>query len=433
MSNENQIHLKTSSISNVHFQSYTNDFTFFVNGEEFKTSRIVSDLLSPIISNEHLNDPTFSNFTINTKSKGDFHNVLKLLTFEYHNISDNELPFIFEVFKILHNDFIEFVCKEEFTEIKTSSVFSRFKKHLKNPKFYQKILLSEIDFISSHFTELSESHFDDFASLDLDTLLSILDNPKLQTNDEDQLLKFVNKLYSNDSTFSILYETICFANVSSEAISEFIENYDFNELTKMTWQKLCDRLIIEIPNQNQQVTQSGNLLKNRKVFSFNGQNPFSGIINYLNTKTSFEIEKEIRVTASSFTYQKRNPLNVTFHNDRDKLFCSKNEPNSWICFDFKEHRVVPTAYSIKSTENFTAGQHPENWVIEGSVDGEAWMTVDEVKNNSDLNGNGLFHTFSINKKNLPPFKLIKIRQTGKNWLDDDQFIIDSFELFGTFL
>lgn len=40
--------LKASSICDVPFQSHTNDFTFIVNGKEFQTSKLQSDLLSYI-------------------------------------------------------------------------------------------------------------------------------------------------------------------------------------------------------------------------------------------------------------------------------------------------------------------------------------------------------------------------------------------------
>ena len=56
MSNINKIQLKPSSILNVHLQKYPKDFTFIVNGKEFQTSRIISDLLSPKICKNHFND-----------------------------------------------------------------------------------------------------------------------------------------------------------------------------------------------------------------------------------------------------------------------------------------------------------------------------------------------------------------------------------------
>ena len=48
--------LKTSSIEEVPLQSYNKEFTFIVNGEEFYTSKVESDLLSAKINKIHLND-----------------------------------------------------------------------------------------------------------------------------------------------------------------------------------------------------------------------------------------------------------------------------------------------------------------------------------------------------------------------------------------
>lgn len=48
------IKLQTSCIFNAQFEIYEKVFSFIVNDEEFKTSKIVSDLTSPHISNEFI-------------------------------------------------------------------------------------------------------------------------------------------------------------------------------------------------------------------------------------------------------------------------------------------------------------------------------------------------------------------------------------------
>ena len=66
------IQLQTASILHVPFSKYGKDFTFIVNGEEFHTSQIIADILSPKISQMRITDPTLLVFSINTHSKGDF-------------------------------------------------------------------------------------------------------------------------------------------------------------------------------------------------------------------------------------------------------------------------------------------------------------------------------------------------------------------------
>ena len=90
------IKLKNSCIVNVPLHNYEKSFTFIVNGQEFKTSRIIADLLSPTLSKIHLNDPTVDIFTINAEHKGDFSHILDLATFcltTYYKINNYKIFF----------------------------------------------------------------------------------------------------------------------------------------------------------------------------------------------------------------------------------------------------------------------------------------------------------------------------------------------------
>ncbi|KAK8896115.1 hypothetical protein M9Y10_014006 [Tritrichomonas musculus] len=90
MSSKSYIQLKTPSISNVPIQTYGN-FTFIVNGEEFQTSRLISDLISPLICHIHAVDPAVYQFYFNTKNKGDFTTILNLVAFKRNEISYDEI------------------------------------------------------------------------------------------------------------------------------------------------------------------------------------------------------------------------------------------------------------------------------------------------------------------------------------------------------
>ena len=95
MSYINKIQLKTSSILSVPLQNFTEEFTFVVNGKEFKMNRLISDLLSPKICKIHMNDPTFNKFSINTQHSGDFSRFLQLINFNEIKIQDDEVDFFF--------------------------------------------------------------------------------------------------------------------------------------------------------------------------------------------------------------------------------------------------------------------------------------------------------------------------------------------------
>ena len=233
MSLNTQIRLKQSSILAVPIQNYDNDFTFIVNGEEFKTSRLVSDLISSKICHIHITDPTFNIYGINTKAQGNFSNILQLISFEPTVLSDQELPFIFEVFEKLGIESIELPELPENSDITLDNVLALLQKHEKYSDIYSKQLEAEISFASSHLSELIESKKEDFLNLEICTIESILSNEKIELND--------------------LYESVLFANVSSEKMLEFVLLFDINDISHETWTKISDRLICDIKNKDKKM------------------------------------------------------------------------------------------------------------------------------------------------------------------------------------
>ena len=77
---------------------------------------------------------------------------------------------------------------------------------------------------------------------------------------------------------------------------------------------------------------------------------FSGIINHIQKNKS---ENEINITSSSTYGSNYNPTNSILYESRENIFCSENKPNSWICFDFKDHFVIPTDYTIRTPDWWT--------------------------------------------------------------------------------
>jgi hypothetical protein len=60
--------------------------------------------------------------------------------------------------------------------------------------------------------------------------------------------------------------------------------------------------------------------------------------------------------------------------------------NNWLCYDFKERKIVPTHYTIR-TNNGVA--HLKSWVVETSKDRENWQEVDHKESTNSSTGRGL--------------------------------------------
>ena len=438
MEMKNQMQLKPSSILNVPIQNYDNDFSFVVNGKLFKTSKIVSDLLSPTICRLHSNDPTIDVFNINTAHQGDFSRILNLINFNKTEITDNDLPFFSEVFEILGTGSIEFSLINQTSEITIDNVFHLLQNHEKYYKFFSSQIAAEIEFISSHFNELCETKEEEFYKLDFDALFQIINSPKLLLKSEDQLLNFLNRMYSNNSMYSIFYETVFFSNVTIEAISEFITLFDVNDMNDSIWQRICERLKEKIECKNDIMIkgryESEKVDENQGfiLFKCSNEKKFEGIINYLNQKSNGLIKNLIGITSSS-VYDSNDihqPINIALFDDQKKRFRSMDSPGSWIRIDFKDHRIIPSDYAIRSTEWGVNCGHPANWVIECSKDGSSWTVVDEQRNCSYLNGKYQVHSFKISSQCDSEFRYIQVRSTGQSWAGTNTLAFDSFEVYG---
>ncbi|KAK8840628.1 hypothetical protein M9Y10_030402 [Tritrichomonas musculus] len=434
MSQETQIKLNPSCILNVPLQTYDDDFTFIVNGEEIKTSRLISDLLSQKICQNHINDPTYDTFILNTQSRGTFSHLLNLLTFKTTTIPENEVPFICEAIEKLCNDSIEITDNTSIDEITTDNVLSLIQCHEQYPRFHCQRLSKEIEFASENFHDLYSEHKEQLKLLTIESLHSIFKHPNFQVENEDEVIEFINELYKTDKKHVYLYEHVFFENLSVGSACSFVDLFLIDDIGSCVWKAICRRLTQEVVQKESDNCKRYKENKNQgTIFNRENGKDFSGIINHLRSKSN--IENEINFTSSG-NYSNSGSLlarSVSLFEDEGRYFYSAKSPNSWICLDFKDHRVIPTAYTIRTRHCGTNDRHLKSWILEGSKDNDSWKTLDEQNDCSHLNGNRFFHTFNINQNNTEEYKYLRIKQTGPNWNNDNYLIIDSFELYGTLI
>lgn len=428
-----KIQIKPSCILNVPLKMYSDDFSFIVNGKEFKTSRIISDLLSPRICQIHTNDPTVDRYEINTQHSGDFSHILDLFNFKQNNLPESELPFILEVIENLDNEFIEYdEVKQE--DLSIDNVLERLKKHEKYKKIYSNVFSSEIEFIASHFSEICTGHEEELLKLSIESVEEIVKSKNLQIETEDELVRFLNVLYNKDHGCAPLYGSVLFENVSSEMMKEFISIYDASDMTCETWKSLSKRLELQTQKNEKLVNKN----RYKKVtprgieFVSTNENEFKGIINHLRSQSNNKIENEVIVTASSVLHNvvKYHPQNVVLFVDQSKWFGTNNEPNCWLKLDFKDRRVIPTDYIVKSFPAGVNSYHPKSWLIEGSNDDQNWDSLDKQDNCSYLNGYNCVHTFKMSHQSTKEYRYIRMKLTGPNWHGNNYFAIDSIDIYG---
>jgi len=220
-----------------------------------------------------------------------------------------------------------------------------------------------------------------------------------------------------------------------------IENYDkkIQEKEKEIAEKnkLIEAKDSNIAEKNKTINDKDSIIK-EKVRQINkcieGEYPlqsdlFSGIFDGISKKLSIVLAdtSDIDVTASSISGS-RGPKNV-LKND-DTRWDSKDLPNSWIQFDFKQIQVSITSYSLND------GCFIKSWEVGGSNDGTQFDIIDRKVGTTDFKNrqNGLNHPSAIKNFTVHPYnkyyRYIRITNTDKNWNNNDQFYLWRVEFFG---
>ena len=456
MENKAKLQLKLTNIQRIPYNTY-DKFTFIINGQSFETSRLIAELLSSEICKMHLIDPTINKYIINTQQNGQFSNFLKLINFDKNEIPKDEIPFIREIISKLGYESFKIVFPNDQTKITNENIFTILDEYEKYGLINQK-KDKLINYFAKHFGELIDEKFEEISKLEPNILEEILSNQKLMIKNEDQLLHFLNSIYSKDKKYSNLYCYVVFSNVEPNTIDEFIEIYDINDINYYIWKSISERLSKHttnnkkyyknrykkqinikkerdnIENQNMPnkivIEQFNSIPTNEISFEYTPHQNWNGIINYLKSISNNKIENKINILSSSVRDDREIPQNVSIFEDDNKFFYSIDEANSWLCFDFKECRVIPSNYTIKSV---FSSYNPKFWVLEGSNDSNTWKILDKQNNFSGLKKGNQICSFQTLNQKTESFRFIRFRQIGKTWNDRYYLVIGSFELYGTLL
>jgi hypothetical protein len=163
----------------------------------------------------------------------------------------------------------------------------------------------------------------------------------------------------------------------------------------------------------------------------------NGIIAHLTQKCGGNVHDKgiVEVTVSSLEVN-----NMAYHGKNvvdyssSRHFGTGTNDNPWICFDFKDSRVVLTDYTMVSDRR-APGWNPiflRSWVVEGSRDGKEWIDVDRQMDCEALNGPDKSSIFKIQSK--AEFRFVRIRALAVHRPGDLICLeMKAIEFFGTLI
>lgn len=425
--------LDYKNLREIPFTKYAHDFTFIVDGKKFQTSRIVADLLSPIIRKLHFIDESINEFYIHTEynnanfSENCFSDFLDLCSFEKVELNSikREL-FSTYLYKLGNIDDFLRIRPEFSTPLTIENAIERFQTISKlseniSEEFDRSSFNIEsiISFISSHFEDFDQQQM---KSLSIDLLEEILDSENLKITDEDSLFKFILNLYKEDHSFSTLFEHIIFGNLNETSIEKFVTCFELENINQKIWETICSRLI---PKKSKTVTRYRTGICRRgknshflKEFKFQTGREFDGIMHFLTDETGSNIHNNgtIEISSNSIA-DDNNSFHPKYLVDYQLLtfYESKNEEGIFICFDFKDKLIQLSSYSIKSHKDGFNRGNLRNWTVEVSNDGKNWIEIDRHENDSTLNKSNFIANFVIKKQTDEFYRFIRFHQIGYSW------------------
>jgi len=283
---------------------------------------------------------------------------------------------------------------------------------------------SEVGFIASHAFEMAES---DLRGLGCETLSSVLSHPSLRIASDDWLCDFVVGLCEGDASHACLLDLVRFEFMSADAVRAFVERSEgfiVDYMSAGLWRALGLRL-----SATASLGAPGG--RRRQRSPLDESKPLDGVIAHLTRAPGGSVADTGAVSVTASATYSDNPDHAAKNAadlEADSFWHSKNEPCQWLCYDFKERRVQPAAYSMKSDNSSAGYHHPKSWVVEVSNDGLGWSVVDRREDNSDLNGARVTKAFVVDVSGA--FRMIRVRQTGKTYHGSDYVALTGFEVFG---
>jgi hypothetical protein len=260
--------------------------------------------------------------------------------------------------------------------------------------------------ISSQFYRLTCPELD---AIRVSVLFHILSHNLLVISSEDDLFSYISSRICSDPEYLQFLQFVRFEYLSFDGICCFLSTLS-DSIDRRLWESISPRLIL-------------GLVPAGLEFPLKEARSVDGIISYLTRKHGGNVHDKGIVTITSLSvyhddpeYAVRNVADL----ESGSNFCSKRQPGQWICWDFRKLRVRPTHYTVKSPSL-------RSWVVESSVDGDAWTEIDRKMDNQDFKNGG---TASFAVSNSAECRFIRLTQTGRNGYENDHLDMTAFEIFG---
>lgn len=437
---------KTITLSSAGFQNINNvnsddDFVFIIGETAIRMKISNAEFISPKISKIRLSDPTTFHYRFNypitelrTVFTEDIIDLFQLISKGFP-IEINEVQsFQMQILSVLlSNDELFLKISEAFKNSINENTLDLYLNHLRlifkfSPQSSLYANSEIINYISSHFHSIDKAKL---LSLPVDILEKIILNENLKLQNEDQLVDFIDEIETTEKTICVFYEKSDMKALSKNRLERTLNKLSAYQMTSELMKQLRS-LILNPFIGSEEIKQE----RYTSHFCPTDPNHYNGIIMYLTGKCGGNVHAKgvVEITSSlawSGEYSAQNLADKTPAN----YFCTcdENGLNAFVTYNFKNMKVHPTQYLIRTRhDGDKTHHHPKNWVIEGSNEGSNWKVISEEKNVDLFLYRGTTQIFDIKVplKFDEKFQYLRLRQTEKNVTNDYFLCLSFLEYFG---
>jgi hypothetical protein len=383
------------------------------------------EFLSPRVFELHLTDATADELRFDFEDAEDL--LLKLMSVcrgENVSIERTDLTALLSLCAALGN---REVCESTLSKTGDTMTIGNVVKEILFLARHHCGIGREVEFIATHFCDFPTT----LKSLPFGVIYEILSHDSLRLLNEDSLCEFIVECAAVNPEFRYFLELVRFEFCSCQTVSQVLETV-CDCMNMSMWAALCRRLIRPILGR----------FRTREFVP--GSDPLDGIIAHMTKEFGGNLHDLDLVTVTSseafgnswWPVQKSTGKNVldlkarSSFQSRWSRHVAVDARNNWICLDFKDRRIIPTHYTLRSYHEESVN-NLKSWLVEVSVDGETWMEIDRKRNNEELHSGNAIATFEVAKHE--ECRLIRLVNIGRNHSDDDCLHISSFEIFGSLI
>jgi hypothetical protein len=449
--------LSARGLANVAVRNWSNDFTFIIGDHRYLCPSSVAQFLSPRVSELHWMDATISELRLEVDNPDElFGSVLEAAGCGSIKVDSAHQPTFLGICATLWN----------------SEVYRSFSPAHGDEKAMENVADSlrflsatrcdispELEFIASHFDDFLRRR-DGLKAFSFSMIYEILGQGSLRLESKDSLCRFISESMRTRPEMYGLIEFVRLEYCSTDVITNFFARLSehFYEINVSMWASLRARLVL--PNINKrQAKQFPPSVKKVMIRSIEGFGEITidvpdGIVAHLTRECGGNVHDHhvVDVTSGSFerethglnphsgaygnhpSYAAMNAADLATDSYFQSAYRQKEEEiphtrNNWVCYGFKERKIVATHYAIRTYWGEPRDWHLRSWLVKTSVNGKSWREVDRQEPNDQLNSPKFTGTFAV--AGGGECRFIRLVNIGRNHGGYDGLVISAWDIFGS--